>query len=473
MPLPGFKTGHLFGHGVHAIAKNGATVPWIGGGLTSPAIHDAGLGITFMSWEAWTGVRSQLVTSLDHATGYFSAIEGMGVSPLVNDDHGTPGIVLDHQGHLHGFYGAHGNLGGNMRHSSTRWPWDGTPLPGSKWAVRAEVSGEYTYPRPIMVGSTMYLIMRGVDGGDDSNQPLTLRKTSALSDGVATWGSEEKLVDFGTDSRFYMGSALLNGTDIWIVACRSDGNDTTRKGVYLFILDTMDGSIRNYDGSTDTASGSLPINLTLANSDYRIFDHGSNRGDIPAACFDTSGDFHVVFLDGTGINFALKHVSVSSGVLSSPATIDTIKAATDVAGYVEATALVALAADEIELWYPEDEAEAWANGGNMTRRIRSAGGVWGAARTVLRARNKALARPTPVVNGIADARVAFCEIQQGSTDAMAGGLKIYLWGAKGFVRYRQAPATPPASAAAGVELAEDGDKELREDGNDELREEVV
>jgi hypothetical protein len=457
------------------VATDGATVPWIGGGLTSPAIYDATLGKTFMSWEAWAGVRSQQTTSYDHSTGYFSDIEGMGVSLLEDDDHGTPALVLDHEDYLHSFYGAHGDTPPTpvgMKHSVTRWPIDGAEVDGSHWSIAAPIAGSYTYPRAIMVSSTMYLFMRKTITAS-TKHTLVLYQTSALSGGAATWGSEATLVDFEADSRFYLGAALLNGTDIWLVATRADNADAARKGVYVFILDTTDGSIRNYDGSTDTASGSLPITNTLANSDYRIFDHSTNRGDLPAACFDTSGNLHICFLDGMGTSYALKHVSIASGVLSSTTTIATIKAGTGTGGFVEVIALVQLASGEIELWYPEDEAEAFDHGGNMTRRVRSSGGTWGSAETVLEADTNAVARPSPVVDGVALARVVFTEILQASTDPASGALNVYLWGSSGLVGYQQVPAASITSTADGVELREDGTAELREDASDELREVVI
>lgn len=451
------------------VAEDGATVPWVGSGLTTPAFYDATLNKTFLSWEAWTGQRSEQVAIYDHDTGYWSDIEGVGVMSIADDSHGSPSILLDDEDYLHAFYGSHNT---DMRHSSTRWEIDGTEVEGSHWIIRAEIAGEHTYPHPIMVGDVIYLFTRVYDIPDTTAR-LVLTKTTALADGVPTWGSGAEQVDLGPDGRFYMGDALKNGTDIWITACRSDFQDDERKGVYLFILDTADGSIRNYDSSTDTASGSLPIDLTLANSDYRLFDHSTNQGDIPASCFDTTGTFHICFLDGTGTSYAIKHVSITAGVLSSPTTIATIKASTGSAtdGFVEVIALVPLAAGEIELWYPEDEAEEWDQGGNMTRRVRSAAGTWGAAQTILEASTNALARPSAVVNGHTNARVVFTETTQAEDDSGAGGLKVYLWGAAGLVAYQQEPAAAPSSSVAdGVELREDGFAELREDGFDELRE---
>jgi hypothetical protein len=140
--LPGFLNGRVLmqlgwpGSPDDYIANDGANAPMYSA-VHSPAFYDAGLGKTFIAWEAWTGVRAEQITSLDHATGYFSDIEGVGRSFLVDDEHGNPVIVLDHENHVHCFYGAHGNLTPGtpkaMSHSSTRWPEDGTQLSGSKW----------------------------------------------------------------------------------------------------------------------------------------------------------------------------------------------------------------------------------------------------------------------------------------------------------------------------------------------------
>ena len=113
---------------------------------------------------------------------------------------------------------------------------------------------------------------------------------------------------------------------------------------------------------------------------------------------------------------------------------------------------------------------AWVRGGDVMRKIRSSGGTWGDARTILKATTHGLNQLNMVRDAHPNARLVFSEATAGQTDSEAGGLKVYLWGAQGFVPYRQASGAAVETTEDGVELREDGGSELREDDFDELRE---
>jgi hypothetical protein len=472
--IPGIvASAQMIGHGAAAaavaFADTGCTFPWYGLANYPTALHDSGTTTTWITWEAWDGAtRFVYVTHYNHATGYWGPIQGAGVSPLTDDDHGTPALCLDHEGYLHMFHGSHGSA---QRHSVTRVPIDESPGDASPWLIQPEITGTYSYPHPSLVGSSLYLFLRETDTLPSSRY-LVLYKTSALADGVATWGSELTIVDFGASSRFYNSVNLVVGTDIHIVATMADGADTERTGVYYFVYDTTDGSVRNFDSTETVASGSLPIDLTLANSDFRLIDHGANRGDIPAFCLDTNGDPHIVYADGTGTgDYDLMHIMWTGAAWSSPVTAATVQCGTGVGigGTVETIALVARPGGAVELWYPLDPGSAWDRGGNMTRRVRSSGGTWGPEIAVADAGSYALGQPSAVRDGHADARVIFCEHTQVSSTE-AGDLELYLWGDGGFIAYEAEPAAVITTAADGKELREDSDDELREDSTFELRE---
>lgn len=453
---------------VEEIAADGATFPFYGA-VHSPAFYDSGFGYTFLSWEAWTGVRSEEVTILDHSTGYFTEIEGMGSSPLPDDDHGNPNqILLDHEDYLHAFYGAHGDAvpqSTGMRHSVTRWPIDGSPVVGSHWRIDPEITGLYAYAHALMVSSTMYLFMRKTISAS-SKHTLVLYKTTSLSGGVATWGAETSIVDFGTDSRVYMGPAFVVGTKIHFVASKSPNVDTIREHVYYFVYDTVNGDLENHDSSFSVASGSLPMGLSDANTNCRLFAHsGGNGGITPYLAFDTNGDPLVAFTDGSGSSYPVKVIKRTAGTWASP---ETTGASAD--NRFDGPAIGQLPSGEMELFYADDPTSAWTRGGNMTRRVRSSGGSWGSAQTILQATSFALGNPQVVKDGHTNARLMFCEHRQDSLDATAGGLKIYLWGAGGFVGFEQAPEPATTTTNDGNELREDNTIELREDNSNELRE---
>jgi hypothetical protein len=454
MPFPAGPTGSSG----EFFADNGANQPVGGVAYGTSALYDAGL--TWVAWESWNGTtRIPEVTGYEHATGYWRDLTAVGISPLVDDDHGPPAICLDYEGHLHAFYGSHGT---EQRHSSSMEPISDD---SSRWQVNPAIAGEYTYPHPVSVGSNIHLLMRKHVSAS-TKMPLVLRSTTALAAGVATWGSEVTLVDFDTDSRFYMGSVEKVGTDIHIIATRGYWTDTVREHVYYFIYDTVTGAVKNHDASTTVASGSLPVTETQANTSFRIFTHGGGNDDggAPALCFDTNGDPHVLFKDGTGSSYAVKHIMRSAGVWSSPVTIATVD------NRFNCPVLVQLSGARVEAWYPLDPGGSFTRFGNMVRRERSSAGAWGSELTILTAGSDGLGNPMPVLGGQAVARVVFCEALDSPLDAAAGDLRTYLYGTSGLIPYVATPEPSNSGTADGKELREDGDDELREDNSFELRE---
>lgn len=446
-------------------AADGANLPWHGWSFPC-ACYDAASTTTWVAWESWDGAARVIrVAGYNHTTGYWTPITAAGVTPLVDDAHGPPATSLDHEGRLHIFFGSHGT---DQLHSSTRWPADGPPGEGSMWAVRAPLAGEYSYPHPCLVGSTLYLFLRETITAS-TKMPLVLFKTTALADGVATWGSKETIVDFGADSRFYPGTAWVDGTDIHIVATRTAFSDpTVATDVYHFIYDTVTGDVRNTDGSVTIDVLDLPVDSTEADASFRVVDLTGTQSSYPTGCRDTSGNIHICYLDGDGSTWDLKHVVAAPGAAFGAPTTVTADVAMGAGPYIT---LVALAEGAVAVYYPEDEAGLWASGGNIARKVLLAGGSWGPATTILAATDFALNQPMPVRDAHADARVAFSEITQTDDDADAGDLKLYLYGDGGFIGYETEPEEVVTPADSGQELREDGTIELREDDTIELREE--
>lgn len=418
------------------VSADGANQPFLGTATYPAAIYDGDK--TWIAWESWSGTaRIPEAAGYNAATGYWTDIEATGVTPLTDDDHGPPALCVDDEGHLHCFYGNHNT---DQLHSSTQWDVSGTAGAGSLWAIRSPITGEYAYPHPVVIGTDIYLLLRKYISAS-TKYTLVLRKTATLVAGVATWNSEVSLVDFGASTRFYMGTVEPNGTDIWIVATKADLSDTLRENVYLFVYDTVTGAVKNHDGSSSVASGSLPVDLATADANFKLFDHaGSNdEGGAPAFCFDTNGDPHVIFKDGAGTAYDVKHIVRSGGSWASPVSIGTVDSR------FNCPILVPLSGARVEAWYAVDPLAAFDRFGHIAKRERSSGGTWGAETTVLSAVNDGLGNPSAVRGGIANARVIFSEAINDATDASAGGLKAFLYGDGGLIAYEQEPeaATTP------------------------------
>lgn len=415
-------------------ALDGANQPVLGTATYPASLYDGDK--TWVAWEAWGGTgRVAKVAGYDNATGYWTDIYGVGANPLVDDDHGPPAICIDDEGHLHVFYGNHNT---DQRYSSTQYP-VASPGAGSLWAIRDPIAGAYAYPHPVAVGSDIYLFVRKFVGS--GTYDLYLRKTATLASGVATWNSEVAVVSFGASTRFYMGTVLKSGSDIWIVATKGAEPDTAREHVYLFVYDTATGEVKNHDDSFSVASGSLPVDLAEADANYRLFTHsgGNDEGGAPSLCFDSNGDPHILFKDGTGTSYAVKHIMRSAGTWTSPVTVSTVD------NRFNCPTLVALPLGKVEAWYPLDPTASYDRFGNMVRRERDSGGTWGSEQTVMTAGSDGLGNPTSVLDGEPEARVVFSEAVNDATDAAAGNLRLYLFGSDGAIPYEQEPEAPPSS----------------------------
>ena len=65
------------------------------------------------------------------------------------------------------------------------------------------------------------------------------------------------------------------------------------------------GAVKNHDGSFSVAAASLPVTLTQADAHFKLFDSGSNQGDLPSYDFDSNGDTHLLYGDGSGTAYTL------------------------------------------------------------------------------------------------------------------------------------------------------------------------
>ena len=445
--LPGFCTGMLLGSAAGGpagdawFAEDGATWPIYGTATWPSATYDSGGDRTWIVWEGWNqDSRTTEITSYGHAAGTWSDVYVAGVVPLSDDDHGVPSLCIDGDGYLHVFYGGHNT---DLRISSSRSPND-----ASAWR-RDTLAGTYTYPKPSVVGSAIYLFLRKFIF--PSSYTLVLRKTGAIVNGEPAWGAEQSIVHFGASSRFYGGVNIIDGTDIHIVATKSPGSDTERKHVYHFIYDTTTGNVSNAEGDTTIASGDLPVDLTEADADFRVVEQSTTEGNTPAFCIDSAGDYHIVYIDGDGTDWDVKHVTFTSGSWSSPETVVSLTSESRFLALI----LVALSGGAIELYHTEDSAGSWARGGNMIRRERSGAGSWGSPTTILNADPYALDEPSAVRDGHTNLRAIFPEISNDSA-AEAGDLKLRGYGAGGFVT-RATQGTVPTFPALLLDMSDRGE----------------
>lgn len=405
------------------------------------ALYVASLDTTFVAWCAvgLAGDKASQIAAYDHATNTWSRRYNAGNYTLANDDHGHPAICRDSSGYFHLFYGSHASV---QHLSSSNSPDDITA-----WTQHTPLSGTQTYPHPCTVGSSIYLFLRN-DAVLTRRQMLV--RSASLSAGVPTFGASTNIIDFDADSRVYTSEAYVVGTDVHFVCTRADGNDTSRQHVYYFVYKTATGAVENHDGSFSTASGSLPVGLTSANTNYRLIDYGSDKGEVPSLAFDSSGDPHVQYIQGTDAGgYTLKHIKRTSGTWSSPATVATI---TDQVpgsgtgqGFVDIHGLVAGASGTMQSWYQN-------NAGDKLRRVRSAAGVWGTEEVILDATSLRLMGQQAVRDADPSFRAIFSEVSTSSLDASSVAGSRYAYGDSGPVNVAMPAAGSSDSLWTSVQI---------------------
>lgn len=407
----------------NSFAQNGATYPLYGNLTPPPGAYDSETNCTWMCWEGASGSDKFIyVTVYNHATLEWSQAYVAGVRTIAGDSHGVPSICRDAVGHWHIFYGAHSGV---MRHASTIYPDD-----PSRWNDNASVgTGQYTYPHPILVGSDLHLFMRRSDGIYATNMVLTLFKSTAIADGAVTWGAEATIADYGPDSRFYLGNAILVGAKIHLCSTRADAANNFRRDVHYLVYDTVNGDVETVDGLVSTP---VPLNRITLDALYRIVTQPTptGTGDIPSMCIDAAGASHVIYKDGPGpipASSDVYHIAYSSGVWSSPYHLGT-SYTTD-----SASCLTKASGGDIEAyWTQQVGTPSWwvppagfRDGGDLWRARRSAAGVWGASALLQAATTAALSEPGTIFNGHANARLMYAEIFH---EEFTNSMKVFVRG---------------------------------------------
>jgi hypothetical protein len=83
------------------------TAATLGFAATS-SFYDATGDATWVAWEGWDGSqRIAYVRTYDHTNNRWGKRYLISTEMLTDDDHGAPSIVMDHEGYVHCFFGAH------------------------------------------------------------------------------------------------------------------------------------------------------------------------------------------------------------------------------------------------------------------------------------------------------------------------------------------------------------------------------
>lgn len=396
------------------IANDGATNPFYATANYPAAFYDSTGDRTWAAYEAWDGSqRVARVVLYDHANERFEGPYDISDEMLTDDEHGSPVICMDADGYVHCFFGAH--------NSALKYRVTTSPRDPSSWSHRDDISGELTYPKPVLVGSKIHLFCRSRVSSEERYLRLF---TATPSSGEAVFSAVGNIVDVGSGFRVYAANFIPVSTDIHFVMTIADSSDTFRRDVFHCVYDTSDGSLENTAGGTDTAAGSLPVSKATLEASYIVINQTTNDTDIPCFCRTPDTTLHLAYLDDSADPWDIKYVNFSGGSWSSPTTIADVDSFSGAGTGAKAfIALQARSDNSVELYFNDLDAN------QLTRLVRSSGGVWG-SETQLKS---AAGNVTPVFNADPDFLVLCGQGSATELDSVAGGKEIYAYGASGFI----------------------------------------
>lgn len=430
---------------LNTVAENGSIIPLFST-VSEAAYYDETLNLTVFAWEGYSnGIKYVYVSTYNHTTRIFSPIVDVGMPTLINDYHGVPCIVKDHEGYIHVFGGSHGN---DLQHCVSASPND-----FSSFTLQTPISGSFSYPNAVLVGSSIHIIVRNDD--TPGYYGLSVISSSSLSAGAASWGAVVELVNLNptpstVTTRVYSGIAKVVGQEIWNIFCRYDSSDGHRRDVYFIKYDTSTGSVSNFRDSYSTPSASLPVLRTDADTEYRIYTNGEEGTDVPVWGVDYLNRVNLFFSDGnTTDGFDIYHIYDTGTAWTTPVKVattyqqyDTFAPIFKARGEIMLVYTTKFTADEGVTYFPYD--------GNPVYRIRDINGFWSSEFPLVIGVDFPMGRFLPIHNAHPNAKLIFAELSDALTDAYAGHKKLFIYGDNGFLARHIEPNNISVPVVNGV-----------------------
>lgn len=286
---------------------------WFGAGTSQPyvqimqhtAVYDSTANKTFIAWQG--PIMRPQITYYDHAAGAWGPIVEVSTVALSNDDHGAPALCQDASGYLHIFWGSHNN--------AVEYAISTTARDISAWTVQADVTGNWSYQQAFVIGGNIWLF-----GREEPSLGATYNITVKSSNGVATghtWNALIALTTF-TDDMTYPSAFQVSGTDVRMAFWNRLDPAGNSQHIYYAVYETATGLLKNAAGTSST----LPISLATANSNFRVFNSGTDQANAPCLWFDTSGNPHIAFIHDVAGTGTLKHTRWNGTAWTTPVALD-------------------------------------------------------------------------------------------------------------------------------------------------------
>lgn len=435
---------------------------WYGASANPAFVYDAPtnrvLGVVQrFNWNGGNGpLKENTILIYDMATrtatigGVIMTDDGTIVGSA--DQHGVGTLCRDQYGFWHSYGGGHNQP---MKHSVSV---DG----GLTWTASGTLGTSLTYSHPVQIGNVQYMIARKAPGGQ--TYPLIYYRSNSIDSatGAISWSGELPLIDLQTDTRVYAGTVVQRGADIYIPFTRATADDGVRRDLYLAVLDTTTGAVRNLSGSVVIAAGSLPVTRAQADASFRLVDQttgGTEESNSPALWIDDEGAHFLYQAGAGGLAVTYARYSLAGALLEGPTAVGT-------ASHRYATPMIGpRPGGGVEVLFPTNDGApndmetqaAFTRGGNVYRVGRPAGSTW-SARSLVMACSPVhpLDSVTRVEGAPADFRFAFAEraIDDANFDT-GSNLRTYGWGTSGMVTTPIVRDTDAAAFVAGAGYTDD------------------
>ncbi|MBA4370539.1 MAG: hypothetical protein C0418_03045 [Coriobacteriaceae bacterium] len=411
--------------------------------ISPEALYDPAMNKTFVAYQGFG--LDPYVAEYDHTASRWTTPVAAGDNPQTSDPHGAPAILVDKQGYIHVFYGAHGN---ELFHSRST-----NPSSAASWTSMGTVrwsdgGGPYpikaTYPQPFVSSDgTMTLFYRSGDYGPGSWVSMT-----SFDSGV-TWTQPFEVVRADADNWWYVDfdqdtSDTIHAAAVWkdyiVGGGRTD--PSARYGLYYLTSRPATTTWWSITGTTtavrDKAEMDAKARIEQAGASTRTNQVVVHRSDSATA----AGILYLAENGGPG-SYQWRFTRWSSGnaTWSAPANIaatdqffdaadfevsadGTVTAYLTTGGFADENALpneYALRGGDITRWTSTDaSAVSWASLGTL----KASPGPW------------ARYNDPQIVTGNGPARVLFCEWDNDFTNYIH---KVFLWGPGGFIQREMVP----------------------------------
>lgn len=418
------------------IFNSGATDPFYGPPNFPNAFYVNDTNTTWVAWQSFDDlVRNDSITTFNHTTRTWSPQTIIVPDGLTGDDHGNPVIVRDDDGYVHAFYGSHVSP---LKHAATDAPDD-----PSAWTTQANVVAVATYTQAWCVGGQLYLFYRGA-------ARFGHIQSTAVVAGAVTWDTEVNITDTAADNVTPdVGGSAVSGTTIYTTFTLRGavGIDVlNRYNAYVLLYNTLTGNTSNIDGSyvrgPTGANGAYPIDKTDLDAHYLAASSLQTESfQAPDCCFDTSGNFHLVYNDNAGVSTGpdiLYHIMWNGSSWTTPHAVE--GDAARLGGFT----LSGVTGNKVRV--------LWSRGSDTERLIdvyqatRSAGGSWSDTEIVMQGESGSPVTDlnfwmvvTKVYNGLSEFRFLIGEfpfLQTGPTAFATltyGNMRGWAWGETGFL----------------------------------------